>query len=241
MKYLKLFEEFDDEYYEAKEKFQIIYDEWFKKYREYVNSSEEEQSTQLGKLIDTEEQNLLDYREAFDKTWKEHKLRLEEWKKNNPAPIFQKDVEIEQESERIEQALKEIIRRLNLNKTGSWGSGQNPFDDDLGNYNIKNKTLLAVKPHYMEDDGEHDEELLDGIKLELIMVHPDHRNQGLASKRLQEFLDITDELKVKVFLSIAPQDESTSEERLIQFYKKFGFHLIDEWSEKSFVREPINP
>ena len=60
------------------------------------------------------------------------------------------------------------------------------------------------------------------IKLSLIRVAPEYRNQGLGNKVMQMIIDFADENSVKIFLTPST-DFGSSKKRLNDFYRRFGF------------------
>ena len=61
------------------------------------------------------------------------------------------------------------------------------------------------------------------IELDLIKTPDEYKGKGSARAAITQFLNIVDELKFRVVLSVVPRDKTTSEKGLENFYKSVGF------------------
>ena len=61
------------------------------------------------------------------------------------------------------------------------------------------------------------------IELDLIKTPDEYKGKGSARAAITQFLNIIDELKFRVILSVVPRDKTTSEKGLEDFYKSVGF------------------
>jgi len=79
----------------------------------------------------------------------------------------------------------------------------------------------------------------DVVILESLEVAPEHRGKGLAKKFMKEFIDKFKNQRIE--LHAYAQDESTSTERLVEFYKSLGFDVVcgDESCGYSMELDPF--
>lgn len=73
-----------------------------------------------------------------------------------------------------------------------------------------------------------------GVKL--IAVDPDKQNQGLGTQAMKRITGFADKHKLKIVLTPAEADKrfgTTSKERLIKFYERFGFTQRGENMQRS--------
>jgi GNAT superfamily N-acetyltransferase len=126
-------------------------------------------------------------------------------------------------SDKIEQAYQFMYIDLNAKSSDkTWGG--RPIDDEMGDVYGDEKSQVYLKPHEAVISNNHgDFEVINGVKIELIVVNPKYRGQGLAKARLQELTTLADKYGVNLYLDVAPQDKSTTEEGLVALYKQFGF------------------
>jgi len=97
------------------------------------------------------------------------------------------------------------------------------------------ETLETPKiTEYVEDvEDKHKERGVEGrvyegrnvIKLDHLRVEKELRNQGLGSSFMQDLCDYADRNGKDIELNLADKErgETTSKNRLIEFYKRFGF------------------
>jgi len=126
-------------------------------------------------------------------------------------------------SNKIEQAYHFMLVDLNAKASDkTWGGRE--IDDEMGDVYGDEKSKVYLKPNEVEVESVHGEfEVVNGVKIELIVVNPKYRGQGLAKARLQELTTLADKYGVNLHLDIAPQDDNTTEEGLTSLYKQFGF------------------
>ena len=85
-------------------------------------------------------------------------------------------------------------------------------------------------------DEEFDELYPDGdniIKIDYLVVNPQYRGKGIASKLMNMVLDSTSkDGHTEYYLNASPMDDYTDLNELIKFYNKFGF--------KTFKHQGVN-
>jgi predicted GNAT family acetyltransferase len=77
----------------------------------------------------------------------------------------------------------------------------------------------------------------DKIKLSSIIVKPEDSGNGTGSKVMQELCDYADKNQKTIILTPAVKDDkqgTTSQSRLIDFYKKFDF-VLNKGRKKDFT------
>ncbi len=67
------------------------------------------------------------------------------------------------------------------------------------------------------------------IELDLIKTPDEFKGKGSARAAITQFLNVIDELKIRVVLAIVPRDKTTSEEGLEKFYTSVGFHKTSDF------------
>ena len=86
------------------------------------------------------------------------------------------------------------------------------------------------------------------IKLNVLIVPREKRNQGLGSKAIEALTQYADDNNLRIILDPATKDDhhgTTSRNRLIKFYKRFGF-IENKGRKKDFsvsgmmIRDPKN-
>lgn len=80
-------------------------------------------------------------------------------------------------------------------------------------------------------------EYKDKIKLDTIIVSKEDRGKGTGSKVMEELCDYADRNKMKIVLTPGLTDKqhgTTSQSRLIDFYKKFDF-VLNKGRNKDFT------
>lgn len=91
--------------------------------------------------------------------------------------------------------------------------------------------IVGELVHYLGDDYAFIKfsESLHTFSIDMIMVPADHRNQGIGSKLIRHILILADQLEKDVNVSARPIGGYTEDkvEFLIDYYKKFGFRVID--------------
>lgn len=73
------------------------------------------------------------------------------------------------------------------------------------------------------------------IELDLIQTPEEYKGKGSARTAMEQFLNVVDKLKIKVFLRVVPRDKTTSEKKLGDFYQSLGFHF-DKGSDFEMIR-----
>ncbi len=77
----------------------------------------------------------------------------------------------------------------------------------------------------------------DKIKLSSIIINKEDRGNGTGSKVMNELIDYADKNHKTIILTPAVKDDyqgTTSQSRLIDFYKKFGF-VLNKGRNKDFT------
>lgn len=80
-------------------------------------------------------------------------------------------------------------------------------------------------------------EFKDKIKLDTIIIKKEDRGKGIGSKVMNELCDYADKTQKTICLTPAVKDDfqgTTSQSRLIDFYKKFGF-VLNKGRNKDFT------
>jgi len=80
-------------------------------------------------------------------------------------------------------------------------------------------------------------EFKDKIKLDTIIVNKEDRGKGIGSKVMEELCDYADRNQKIITLTPAVKDDyqgTTSQSRLIDFYKKFDF-VLNKGRNKDFT------
>ena len=193
-------------------------EELYKNGKERVNQLLEERKT---------------FKEAVEIEQKERNAELNKFIETL-SKVEKKDYEIE--NERIEKAFREICQELGA-KNNSLKWGNSPLDEDLGMRIGDDKVALFIKlreESYFDEEEDSLEEIVTGITIEFLTVNPKFRGQRFADKLMKDICRKADEKKVILFLQAVPQDRDTDIERLVEFYKRFGFRF----SGIIGVREP---
>lgn len=110
---------------------------------------------------------------------------------------------------------------------------QNPFETPKKHPDPNKKANFVkigdVEISYNETDNH--------ITLQLI-ESKGNRNSGQATKAMQTLVDYADSKGKSIDLFAAPRDKQTSENRLMEFYKKFGFQPKFEDFPQEMIRYP---
>lgn len=106
----------------------------------------------------------------------------------------------------VKKTIKEVVENVNLKD--SVNQLMNRISDEL-------KVSTDLYFYNYPESGP-------AIKLALIKVSPEYRNQGLGNKAMQMIIDFADENGVKIFLTPST-DFGSSKKRLNDFYRRFGF------------------
>ena len=89
-----------------------------------------------------------------------------------------------------------------------------------------NSKMLILKKKYKLDSFHLYFNYLGDIHLDSLIVPKALRKQGIGSKVMKELVELADEHKLRIILTVAHKDDdmgTTSRARLISFYKRFGF------------------
>lgn len=129
-----------------------------------------------------------------------------------------------------ESDFNKIIKDLGF-KTNNykWGEGR-PIDDDMGDMLLSKdkESVIFIKPNESEVYDETDDNtdiVINGIKIELISTKESSRGTGKAKNLIQKVVDWADKNGTDLYLDIAPQDKSTTEDGLKKLYQSFGFEF----------------
>jgi len=98
--------------------------------------------------------------------------------------------------------------------------------DNIDQLAIDDKNLEQLEKEYKEKGVEISTyESNNIIKLDKIRVEREYRNQGLGSSYMQDLCDYADRMGKDIELNLGDKErgETTSRNRLIEFYKRFGF------------------
>lgn len=66
------------------------------------------------------------------------------------------------------------------------------------------------------------------LVLDMVWVDESERGQGIGSQLLEQAIEYAEKEGKKLGLYAEPQDESTDQDRLIQWYRSFGFKSDSE-------------
>lgn len=114
-------------------------------------------------------------------------------------------------------------------------------ENDLRSFSEKVKNNLGLKAFDVWMSGKD-------IKLNVLIVPREKRNQGLGSKAIEALTQYADDNNLRIILDPATKDDhhgTTSRNRLIKFYKRFGF-IENKGRKKDFsvsgmmIRDPKN-
>ena len=150
---------------------------------------------------------------------------------------------VEEQQEQGEKLYNKAVSDLGFKSSErQWGDDVNPFGEEMGDV-LQNKTKDAsifIKPNEVEaEDTENDnsiENVTNGIKVELLYTDPKERGKGKAKELLRKVTKWADENNATLFLDIAPQDETTTDEGLKKLYEAEGF----VFSQDSGERKPLS-
>lgn len=86
------------------------------------------------------------------------------------------------------------------------------------------------------------------ISLSLMVIHPEYRKRGIGSKVVNMVCEYADEHVLKIVLTPAERKDrfgTTSKNRLIRFYRRFGFYLNkgrnkDLTIRNTMIRRPLS-
>lgn len=81
------------------------------------------------------------------------------------------------------------------------------------------------------------------IALHGLLVEPSARRQGLATKALEDFCEIADQLQCDVYLEPVPFEHNVGSDVLAAFYMKKGFVWTPPSESRVLIREalPVEP
>jgi len=120
--------------------------------------------------------------------------------------------------------------------------------DNKDNKGLKdNKDLNQIEKEHKEKGVEAWTYESDSvIKLDHLRVEREYRNQGLGSSYMQDLCDYADRNGKDIELSLGDKErgETTSKNRLIEFYKRFGFvrnfgRTVDYRRSCQMYRRPV--
>lgn len=119
--------------------------------------------------------------------------------------------------------INKLYAELNVSKkTYSWGNS--PMDEELGRAFGDERGKIFLKEYeglFIGDNGE--DNYCDGLGIELIIVKKEYRNSGVAKKLLVTLINAADKFDVKLYITIAPQENNIDLEKLKKLYEGFGF------------------
>ena len=81
---------------------------------------------------------------------------------------------------------------------------------------IKNQFSNEIAKLYISEDELY-------IELNLLVIHKEYRNQGIAREVMQLLCNYADSKNLPIYLSPEPHEFSTSLRKLISFYESFDF------------------
>ncbi len=76
------------------------------------------------------------------------------------------------------------------------------------------------------------------FSIDIVLVPPAHRGQGIGSQLVERVLRLADDLNKEVYVTARPIGSFSDQalERLIHYYERFGFELQDRGLTAGYMR-----
>ena len=94
-------------------------------------------------------------------------------------------------------------------------------DEKIRKVSILERALQLKYNKYLEDLMFYYDDSINGIFLSDLYIKNEYKGQGYGTKIMNELIKFADIYNMAI--SLIPVSENTSSEKLIEFYKKFGF------------------
>jgi len=94
-------------------------------------------------------------------------------------------------------------------------------DEKIRKVSILERALQLKYNKYLEDLMFYYDDSINGIFLSDLYIKKEYKGQGYGTKIMNELIKFADIYNMAI--SLIPVSENTSSEKLIEFYKKFGF------------------
>lgn len=94
-------------------------------------------------------------------------------------------------------------------------------DEKIRKVSILERALQLKYNKYLEDLMFYYDDSINGIFLSDLYIKNQYKGQGYGTKIMNELIKFADIYNMAI--SLIPVSENTSSEKLIEFYKKFGF------------------
>ena len=94
-------------------------------------------------------------------------------------------------------------------------------DEKIRKVSILERALQLKYNKYLEDLMFYYDDSINGIFLSDLYIKNEYKGQGYGTKIMNELIKFADIYSMAI--SLIPVSENTSSEKLIEFYKKFGF------------------